>query len=706
MAGDRALDERRSEAMRRITNGRSGMAHLRLLLDQGSFHPKVRRRGKTASGLDRYFDSGITLKQREAIDVALSTPDVALIQGPPGTGKTQVVSALLDALAQELEGLPPDRRVLLTGEQQEAVRNAVERYSEDSGTEPFLVVSSQEDADAAHRRVRQRARAIQERVNERTPHLVELVRLERLAADSSADRPLSAGECVTLCDRLGNLARALGSDHARQVHMLRDRARRASAARLMSEESPVMVAVRAIPTSVGSLRDGGMQLLDAWIRPTLAGHLEPDQRTVLDRTNADSLGSDPDGSVRRLTGLRDDLVRQWSTSGLLEERDFRADARTVAERMLASAQARWGSADDPAMRVALDCAQQLLDDPEEGVRSVATLSGVAASTNARVVRRELQSFQNVTSADNLWFDTVIIDEAAHANPLDLLIPMSLARRRIILVGDHRQLPMMLEPAVESAIRGIDPEARPTELTSLFEHLMGLVDEERRRSGVHRRVTLDTQFRMPRSLGDFLGRNFYADDGGLKTGVDDPDVTHSDPDYAGECYGWLDVRGGDERGHPSRRRPDEAAAVATLVSRWMNLPNRPTIGAVATYRGQVMEILRELVPYGLAEADEHGRVSLTAEAGERLKVGTVDAFQGRQFDHVVLSLVRSNKQTDPRRRYGFLTLPNRLCVAMSRQRQLLVVAGRLSMFTDDQAERSVPALAEFARMCREGDRVRR
>ena len=47
---------------------------------------------------------------------------------------------------------------------------------------------------------------------------------------------------------------------------------------------------------------------------------------------------------------------------------------------------------------------------------------------------------------NKTYDLVIVDEAARANPLDLFIPMSMGKK-IILVGDHKQLPHMLEPDV-------------------------------------------------------------------------------------------------------------------------------------------------------------------------------------------------------------------------------------------------------------------
>jgi len=104
--------------------------------------------------------------------------------------------------------------------------------------------------------------------------------------------------------------------------------------------------------------------------------------------------------------------------------------------------------------------------------------------------------------------------------------------------------------------------------------------------------------------------------------------------------------------------------------------------------------------------------------ERLRVGTVDAFQGKEFDVVILSPVRSNnlkvpKNTDDNnsalnRKFGHLLLPNRMCVALSRQRRLLIVVGDDTMFSErelrngnvDTADLShpVPGLPEVLRMC--------
>ena len=71
------------------------------------------------------------------------------------------------------------------------------------------------------------------------------------------------------------------------------------------------------------------------------------------------------------------------------------------------------------------------------------------------------------------FDLVVIDEAARANPLDLFIPMSMGKK-IVLVGDHKQLPHMLEPDVLKMITD-DPKFKdlPEIEKSLFERLFGM-----------------------------------------------------------------------------------------------------------------------------------------------------------------------------------------------------------------------------------------
>ncbi|MFN6566207.1 AAA domain-containing protein [Dendronalium sp. ChiSLP03b] len=83
-----------------------------------------------------------------------------------------------------------------------------------------------------------------------------------------------------------------------------------------------------------------------------------------------------------------------------------------------------------------------LETDHQGVREV--LRDCAVVLAATCPQSSSKQMQFVTESDNAVFETVIVDEAARANPLDLFIPMSKAERQVILVGDHRQLPHILE----------------------------------------------------------------------------------------------------------------------------------------------------------------------------------------------------------------------------------------------------------------------
>jgi len=95
---------------------------------------------------------------------------------------------------------------------------------------------------------------------------------------------------------------------------------------------------------------------------------------------------------------------------------------------------------------------------------------------------------------------------------------------------------------------------------------------------------------------------------------------------------------------------------------------------------------------------------------------VDAFQGKEFDVVLLSCVRTgpqgrrgpagraedspekSRETLLNERYGFLRLPNRMNVAMSRQRQMLICVGDAALATHVDAEEAVPALVALHQLC--------
>jgi len=83
----------------------------------------------------------------------------------------------------------------------------------------------------------------------------------------------------------------------------------------------------------------------------------------------------------------------------------------------------------------------------------------------------------------------------------------------------------------------------------------------------------------------------------------------------------------------------------------------------------------------------------------------------EFDVVFLSAVRTegkrtfencdvNYEKKQQRLFGFLMSKNRLCVSMSRQKRVLVVAGDKDLFVSEIAKQAVPELANFYRLCKE------
>ena len=275
--------------------------------------------------------------------------------------------------------------------------------------------------------------------------------------------------------------------------------------------------------------------------------------------------------------------------------------------------------------------------------------------------------------------------------------MAKAERRIILVGDHRQLPHMLEEEVERKLAASNEQTRDVLKLSLFERLFQQLRAREAEDGIKRTITLDTQYRMHRILGDFVSRTFYEYHGESKinTGRPDSDFVHNIPNYEGKVAAWLDVpfqRGSEAMGQ-SKSRPIEAKHLAHELRLAMESSQNLTFGVITFYRAQVTEIWEALCAEGIAERNDEGAYQVSrqweegrADSGkliERLRIGTVDSFQGKEFDVVFLSMTRSNDivAKEPKQyqqKYGFLLLENRLCVAMSRQQRLLIVVGDLGM----------------------------
>ena len=241
------------------------------------------------------------------------------------------------------------------------------------------------------------------------------------------------------------------------------------------------------------------------------------------------------------------------------------------------------------------------------------------------------------------FDLALVDEATQATEPATLLAF-LRAPRLVMGGDHKQLPPTVKTraAVEGGL------AR-----SLFERL---VEDH----GDSARVLLREQHRMNERIMAFPSLEMYG--GALRA---HPRVAHRElkdllttpldappllfVDTAGK--GWDDELA---PGSDSRRNPGEAELVLARLVNLLDAGLPPSeIAVIAPYRAQVT-LLRELA----------------AAVPSSVEIDTIDAFQGREKEAVLVSLVRANSDGD----IGFLADLRRINVALTRARRHLFIVG--------------------------------
>ncbi len=238
----------------------------------------------------------------------------------------------------------------------------------------------------------------------------------------------------------------------------------------------------------------------------------------------------------------------------------------------------------------------------------------------------------------------VIDEACQSTEPGCWVPL-LWCDKVVLAGDHCQLPPTLV-SQEAAAEGLG--------VSLFERLMTLFSGSIARQ-------LIVQYRMHRAIMDFSSREFYE----ARLQADPSVCEHVLADLSGVVASgstqlpieFIDTAGAgfDEEVEPdgeSRLNRQEAALVCRKVQGLLNCGVAAgDIAVIAPYAAQV-RLLREQLPV------------------PGLEIDSVDGFQGREKEAVVISLVRSN----PRAEIGFLQDVRRMNVAMTRARRKLLMVG--------------------------------
>lgn len=333
--------------------------------------------------------------------------------------------------------------------------------------------------------------------------------------------------------------------------------------------------------------------------------------------------------------------------------------------------------------------------------------------------RDLERLHN----EHGQFDWTIIEEAGKATGVELLMPLLLSHRRL-MIGDHKQLPpfgseqidelldnpQLLKTSLIEGLQFVERELKGSIDEELMEVLESeseadmarlcadakralfyfetlVVDELARQEKAGARLpnqasVLTVQHRMHPIISDLVSVCFY--DGKLTTWgkaeerfatepcpvrLTSPEplqpkpVTILNMDYQQSNRGAREL----ER-QPRYTNTKEVRAVIELLGRIEPVPGKkPTLAVLSPYKRQV-----DLLKRGVMEQDETLVRRFAPSIRSTDWFGTVDSFQGNEADVVILSLVRNNHHSSVRSALGFLSNEQRMNVALSRAKWRLFV----------------------------------
>lgn len=293
----------------------------------------------------------------------------------------------------------------------------------------------------------------------------------------------------------------------------------------------------------------------------------------------------------------------------------------------------------------------------------------------------VSSMKRMKSIDDLF-----VDEAAAATEPELCVPFQLFPRRMLAVGDPKQLPATVVSKMGAGF-GLDK--------SLHERLMYECDKDH--------IMLDIQYRMRPEISMFPSKTFY--DGKILNGANVRDNNYKGPIqiFHGEPCSFLDVTGREQQSFTnSYYNEDEAKLVVDIVKqiklaannsssfgqqqqqqqqRQQRWDSHSSVRIITFYQGQVSCIQRCLQRENLGQ----------------VLVATVDSSQGCEADIVIVSFVRSSHHGPSS--VGFLTDERRMNVALTRAKYQIVCVGNsdtlsrsgssvLESIVDDAKERNI------------------
>lgn len=605
--------ERQGSALEKFANNNIPNQRLRSLItlsDKGAIEPQYK-------SLSVFFDKKLDDDKKLIVSRYLATPDLFLIHGPPGTGKTKLITEII----QQQIGLHSNSKILLVSQTHVAVDNALE-----------LIISYREDLNIV-------------RIGSGTKEIADSV--ESCSVESQG-RKLQKNVEKSAKKYLKKYASELGVDFkeveigrkAIEVLRLREAIKSIEETLEMHNDE-----IRELNIELENIKKETKITQNETYLRTRAGELE--SKTSELKSEYDLLDNKLGVATERLVKFNDhgadlsklDVTELSEWCDLLLDGKDRNKLRTLFE-LAEEWELKFGKSQD--FKVAI-------------IASASIVSGTCIG------------FCSEAAALSTEYDLCIVDEASKATTTELLVPMSKARK-VVLVGDHHQLPAVIDYALKSKKIKDDYMLSDDQLErQLFEALQ--VDL----SDGHK-AGLSIQYRMRSVIGNLISECFY--EGAISNGesVDQRDVPNLELSGISSSVTWIDTD------------PDDIGCARQRVANKTSFINEVEVNCILALLKRILFVLKQdnkyIFDYTIAVISGYGSQAMLLDREikkdtelDKLNIvcDTVHAFQGREVDICIYSITRNNKEGD----VGFLKDWRHLNVALSRAKNFLVLVGGMS-----------------------------
>ena len=262
---------------------------------------------------------------------------------------------------------------------------------------------------------------------------------------------------------------------------------------------------------------------------------------------------------------------------------------------------------------------------------------------------------------DITFDTVVIDEVSKSIPPELILPSTLGKS-LVLIGDHKQLPPMID---NQTLDEINEDFKDSLKESVFKILFENIESTHK-------IMLNVQYRMHSQIMNVINC-FY--DNALLCGLSkDEEETKKNHCINGTFITmnnhviWFDIpnknRYFEGKDGTSTYNISEISAIKSILAEINdNLTIDKTNVSIISFYGAQIKRIKESI-----NIKEFPKLNI--------KISTVDRFQGAESEIVIVSTVRNNSYGD----IGFAKSFERINVAFSRAQKLLIIVGSSEMLT--------------------------